>query len=93
MSRTHRDSLRVKARQALNDWRESTKNKLGFGLPTLPSRYFHHWTSRYPHWWDTLFHHSPARRKNRDKLKKVATGQQEDDGNWADHKKPHKYYW
>jgi hypothetical protein len=62
-------------------------------LPPNLSRHYQHWAQRYPHWWDTLFHHAPARRQLRDKLRQVKKGEIEDDGNWPNHKKPHKYYW
>ena len=49
------------------------------------------WLQNYPGWWDTMFHHAPARRKERDLLKAAEKGATVTD--WPDHRKPHTYYW
>jgi hypothetical protein len=46
-----------------------------------------HWMMNYPGWWDTMYHHAPARRAERDMLRNL-----EEDG-YPDHRKPHEYYW
>lgn len=91
MSKTRRDRDRVKMRKALEAWRDAGPNR--GPLPPDLEAYYRTWTQRYPHWWDTVHHHAPSRRMNRDKLRKVMKEEAPDDGNWADHKKPHKYYW
>ena len=91
MSKTRRDSLRVKMSRELDRWLENGGPHHAL-RPDVDAHY-RTWTQRYPHWWDTLYHHAPTRRNNRDKLRKVMKGEAEDDGNWGDHKKPHKYYW
>lgn len=50
-----------------------------------------HWLQNYPGWWDTLYHHRPARQKNRKLIHDVSRGDNPTD--WPDHRKPHKYYW
>lgn len=87
MSKTYRDSRRVKRNQAIKQWLNGPLH-----LP-YPGDDFHRWTSSYPHWWDTLHHHAKARRFNRDKLHQVLKDPESDDGNWRDHRKPHIYYW
>lgn len=87
MSKTRRDANRIKRRQQIDEW---LKNK-DQHFPSDPDGYY--WASHYPHWWDTMYHHAPARRFNREKLHRVMKEGEEDDGDWRDHRKPHKYYW
>lgn len=90
MARTRRDSLRVKMSRELDRWLSDGRPVTA--LPPDVEAHYKTWTQRYPHWWDTMYHHAPTRRSNRDKLRRVMRGE-EDDGNWRNHKKPHKYYW
>jgi hypothetical protein len=46
-----------------------------------------HWMQNYPGWWDRLFHHAPARRIERDMLRRG------DEDGYPNHRRPHKYYW
>lgn len=93
MSNTRRDKVRVKMRRAVDEWfKKPITPREPCKLEEDAMAHYHHWTSRYPHWWDTLYHHAPARRHNREKLKDVVKGV-EDDGDWRDHRRPHKYYW
>lgn len=45
------------------------------------------WLRNWPKWWDKLMHHAPARRQERDMLRKL-----EEEG-YPDRRKPHNYYW
>ena len=49
------------------------------------------WLRNYPGWWDTLMHHAPARRKERDRLTATLKGATVTD--WPDHKRPHSFWW
>ena len=91
MSRTNRDIRKLKRRKLVEKWLEDwSPNR---PITPYPGDDYYNWMSSYPHWWDTMHHHAPARRFNRDKLTKILKEENEDDGNWRDHKKPHKYYW
>jgi hypothetical protein len=48
------------------------------------------WTSQTPRWWNRLYHHKPARRKERDRLTETLRGEEPTD--WPDHRKPHIYF-
>jgi hypothetical protein len=89
MSKTHRDRYRALNKRLYKEWRS---HPITSPAPKPIGPYFN-WVRSYPHDHDTLYHHAPARRFNRDKLKRVADDPEADDGNWRDHKRPHVYYW
>ena len=52
-----------------------------------------YWLTRWPRWWDIVFHTRPQRRRTRKCLVAVMQGHDPDAILWPVDKKPHIYYW
>jgi hypothetical protein len=56
--------------------------------------YSWYWLTRWPKWWDVVFHTRPKRRRQRQCIIAVLQGDDPDNIVWPlGNSKPHKYYW
>ena len=52
-----------------------------------------YWLGVYPAYWHIIFHTRPTRRHNRALAHKIVKGEDPDEFEWRDGRKPHIYYW